>query len=102
MSIKSVIKEYVGDYREFYANDLFKFVRGILGRPLLHDDSIIRKLREMRDEEFDDGGQIKRVYYITCTDHKKSRYKVTKIKTGVDIPPKLFSGLLKNKQLFLL
>jgi len=68
MSIKATIKQYVGDYREFYATDLFKFVRGILGRPLLHDDSIIRKLRELRDEK----------YIVECLDHQKSFYLVRK------------------------
>ena len=68
MSIKATIKQYVGEYREFYATDLFKFVRGILGRPQLHYDSIIRKLRELRDEK----------YIVECLDHQKSFYLVKK------------------------
>jgi len=96
MSIKATIKQYVGDYREFYAEELITFVRKVLGRPKLRDGSIIRKLREMRDEK----------YIVECLDHQKSFYLVKKEVEEIEITttarnePLVFTESTKNLTLF--
>uniref|UniRef100_A0A6M3JP75 Uncharacterized protein n=1 Tax=viral metagenome TaxID=1070528 RepID=A0A6M3JP75_9ZZZZ len=68
MIIKEAVKNYIQFNPRFYAVNLCRFVRQELDRPDLMDGSIMRKLRELREEG----------WAIECDDHQKSLYRWNK------------------------
>ena len=58
---------------EFYANTLLAMTRALTARPHLRDDTILRRLREAREDQPEKYGYI-------CKDHERSIYKKQALK----------------------
>ena len=65
---ESVAKAFEHMRPEFYANALIEMTRALTARPHLRDDTILRRLRELRNED-------PQIYGYFCKDHELSIYK---------------------------
>lgn len=67
MIIKQTIQDYWEDLPiEFYSLNLIKYVRLVCDRPKIFDGSILRKMRELKQD-----GRID----FECVDHARSKYR---------------------------
>ena len=73
-SVKSYLDDYVSNGNTFYATQLFDYVWWELQPRQPFQGSILRKLRECRQEG----------YKIKCIDHQRSEYRVTIDRTAYD------------------
>lgn len=72
---ESVAEAFSHMQEEFYANTLLAMTRALTARPHLRDDTILRRLRELREETPDKFGYI-------CKDHERSIYKKQPLKVA--------------------
>ena len=73
-TVKESVAEAFGHMQdEFYANTLLAMTRALTARPHLRDDTILRRLRELREEFPEKFGYI-------CKDHERSIYKKQELK----------------------
>lgn len=72
---ESVSKAFEHMNDEFYANALIAMTRALTARPYLRDDTILRRLRELRSEEPEQFGYV-------CKNHELSIYRKQQLETA--------------------